>query len=117
MRPLGHAKATVLQCRVFERIPERHRARWVAEADGSVLVWDEVAPDAGEFGDELALRDAWVAVTQGLRHGAVECRKGQRTKGGKLLVDAEPKTGNAPFKDVGGRFIFCCWALLTARSC
>lgn len=63
MRSLGHAKTPVLHRRVLERVPECHRAGWVAEADGAVLVRDQLAANAGEFGDELALGDAWVAVT------------------------------------------------------
>ena len=62
VRSFGHAKTPVLHCGVLERIPECHCAGWVAEADGAVLVRDELAANAGEFGDELALGDAWVVV-------------------------------------------------------
>ena len=62
MRSFGYTETPVLERGVFERIPEGHRAGRIAEADGPVLVRDKAPADAGEFGDELALGDAWIVV-------------------------------------------------------
>ena len=62
MRSFGNAETSVLERGVFERVPECQRAGRVGEADAAVLVGHDVAADAGEFGDDLALGDARVVV-------------------------------------------------------
>ena len=72
MRPGRNAETSILERGVFERIPERQTAGRVGEADLSVLMWIDPVAASRELGDDLALRDARVGVTQGLCDGAME---------------------------------------------
>ena len=62
MRACSYAETSVLERGILKRIPERQSAGWVCEADASVLMRNDLATDAGEFGNDLTLRDARVAV-------------------------------------------------------
>lgn len=64
MRSGSDEETAIVDGGVFERVPECCRAGWVCEANGSVLVRDDLTADAGQFGDQLTLRDSRVAVAQ-----------------------------------------------------
>lgn len=85
MGPGSNVEASILERGVLERIPERRCAGWVREADASVLVRNDLPTNAGEFGNQLTLRDARIAVAKRVRNGAVEGGMRHGAKGRQLV--------------------------------
>ena len=68
------AEASIFKRRIFERVPERQGTRRVCEVDATILMRDDPTADTGEFGDELAIRNARITVPQGCGDSAMESR-------------------------------------------